>query len=38
VKALTERIIRERRPVKRWQRTMATLRNLYKIEIGQRQR
>jgi hypothetical protein len=37
VKALTERIIRERRPVKRRQRTLSTLKNLYKIEIGQRE-
>jgi hypothetical protein len=38
VKALTERIIKERRPVKRCQRTLSTLQNLYKIEIGQRKR
>jgi hypothetical protein len=38
VKALTARIIKQGPLKPRWKRTLATLKNLYKIEIGQRQR
>jgi hypothetical protein len=38
VQRLQERIIKEHRPVKRWQRTLSTLKQNYQIEIGQRKR